>query len=75
MSDYMPKCPVCCTRVLTDMRNPDMLVKWALRRGEAWDYRSDGTTYWLLCVGGGGAQALVCRFSGTGVRQKQGGVA
>ena len=27
-----------------------MLVKWALRQGDAWDYRSNGTPYWLLCV-------------------------
>ena len=47
MTDYMQKYPTCNVQ-LTDIRNPNMRVKWAVRSGEAWGCRSDGTPCWLM---------------------------
>ena len=44
----MPKCR--CGKVLTDLRSPDLLARWARREGDAWSYRDNGTPYWNFCV-------------------------
>ena len=43
-------CPICQVRVLTDNRSQDLITKWQYRRGDAWDYRDNGTPYWVYCV-------------------------
>ena len=45
---YMPKCR--CGKVLTDIRSPELLQRWARREGTAWARRDNGTPYWTWCV-------------------------
>ena len=50
MASYMETCPTCQDMILTDIRNPYLIIKWQHRRGDAWGYGDNGTPCWLYCV-------------------------